>query len=43
MTRGGLLNQARELFLAEIDYALCGKGYGSMDIGAGKLMVHELE
>jgi GntR family transcriptional regulator len=48
LNQGCSLNQARELFLAEIDWRLrCSARVlvtvPTFDIGAGKLMVHELE
>ena len=48
LNQGCSLNQARELFLAEIDWRLCSGArvlvtVPAFDIGAGKLMVHELE
>jgi GntR family transcriptional regulator len=48
LNQGCSLNQARELFLAEIDWRLRSSGRvlvtaPAFDIGAGKLMVHELE
>jgi GntR family transcriptional regulator len=48
LNQGCSLNQAREIFLTEIDWRLrCGARVlvtiPSFDIGAGKLIVHELE
>lgn len=48
LNHGCSLNQARELFLAEIDWRLrCSArvlvAVPAFDIGAGKLMIHELE
>lgn len=48
LNQGCSLNQARELFLAEIDWRLRSGArvlvtVPAFDIGAGKLMVHELE